>query len=189
MNHEKKLEYFAQAIAEEVEAKKMKARKQMAAEMDEAISRAVAEAETKAEQHIINGRTALQKAENKRISEAGTNARRVLASLREELTAKLLEDVKTDITAFTHSYEYEGYLTGSIQAAVANTNHTFQYVLLTPNDLRHGPAIQESTGLTPEPGDESDIGGFKLISANRGVAVDFTFRSRLASAADEFHVT
>ena len=189
MNQEKKLEYFAQLISKEVEAKKLKARRQMAADMEKAIADALSAAETEAEQHIKNERQAIQKAQNKRRTEAKAQARRQLASLREELTAKLLEEVKTTLDDFIHSHEYESHLIDNIQTALANSKHNFTYIQLTPNDMRLSHAIQEATGLTPEVGSESAIGGFKLLSANRGIAADFTFAPRLASAADELNDT
>ena len=189
MNPEKKLEYFAEAIAKEVEAKKLKARRQMAADMSDAISRAVNEAEAEAGQHILNEKQAIQKAENKRLSEAKAKARRALISLREELTAKLTQDVKADIADFTQSGEYESYLVNSIQVTVAKSMHSFIYIQLTPSDLHLSSIVQESTGLIPEQGDESGMGGYKLLSANRGMAVDCTFKSRLESAMEEFNAT
>jgi len=188
MNHEKKLEYFAEAIANEVEAKKHQARKQMAIEMDAAVSRAVAEAEAEAELYILSEKRIIQKADNKLISEAQAYARRALAVLREELIAQLVEDVKADIDSFAQSHEYEGYLINSIQVAIAHSNHSFAYVQLTARDLRLSRAIREATGLTPEPGDDSDIGGFRLLSANRGMVVDYSFKSSLASEVETLQI-
>ena len=187
MNHEKKLEYFAEAIAKEVESRKLKARKQMAEDMDQAITIAVAEADTKAEQYILNETQAMQKTGNKRISEAQAQARYALASLREDLNTRLLEDVKADIDTLTKSDGYKSYIINSIQTAVANSKHSFIYIQLTPGDMRLGPAVREATGLTPEEGDDSDLGGFKLLTANRGIEADFTFKSRLLSASEDFH--
>ncbi|MCL2404286.1 MAG: V-type proton ATPase subunit E [Defluviitaleaceae bacterium] len=223
MNTEKKLEYFAETIAREIEEKKRKARQQLAAEMNETVSQAVAEAEAKAEQQIHMQRQAINKANNKRITEAKTQARRALTSLREQLAAELFYEIKTEIIAFTNSHDYESYLVSSIKAALlqsqAQAQHLFAYVQLPLSiaipplngpdraenserfnafsatggadlkvncynlDLEH---IQTSTGLVPEPGDESEIGGYRLLSQNRNIAVDNTFKSRLASAAEAF---
>jgi len=188
MNTEKKLEHFTEAIAKEVEAKKRKARWQMAADMNEAVSRGVAGAETEAELYISNEKQAVQKAGNKRISEAKTQYRRALTALHAELTAKLLEGVKADIVSFIQSHEYESYLIGSIQTALAQSRHSLLYVQLTQADLRLGSIIRDVTGLIPEQGEEDSIGGFRLLSANRGVAVDCTFKSRLAKEAEVFHI-
>jgi len=187
LNPEKKLEYFAETITREVEGKKQKARRQMAEDMNTAVSHAASEAEAWAERHILAEHQTLQKTTNKRISEAQTHARRSLAALQEELTAKLLGGVTADISAFTASPEYEGYLIAGIQAAVAGSKYSFIYIQLTPSDMRLANAVQEATGLIPEAGTGSDIGGFKLLTANRRMAADFTFKSRLEDTAEEFN--
>jgi len=187
MNHEKKLEYFAQAIAREVEAKKTAARKRMTADMKTAVSNAVRDAEAEAELRIISEEQALQKAESKSISEAKAQARRAIASLREELAARLFEDVRADAAAFTQNGGYESYIVDGIREAVADARHTFSYVQLAPSDMRLSKPVQEATGLTPEAGSESDVGGFRLLTANRKMSVDFTFKARIENAAEDFH--
>ncbi|MCL2378940.1 MAG: hypothetical protein FWC77_07425 [Defluviitaleaceae bacterium] len=186
MNPEKKLEYFTEAITKEVESKKRAARRQMTTDMNAAVAQAVAEAEAEAERRIISEEKTITKAGNKQVSEAKSQARRALQLLREELTAKLFEEITSDITAFTLSNEYESVLLGSIQAAISQSKHSFTYIQLPQGSLQLGPIIQEATGLTPEPGEETDIGGFRLISSSRVVVIDCTFKSRIESAVEAF---
>jgi len=186
MNAEKKLDYFSEIITKEVEAKKRKARRQMAAEAAEAISHATAKAETEANTQIEAERQATQKSNNKRISEADSQARRALAALREQLTAQLFDDIKSDIIAFTTSPDYENFLINSIQVTQSQIRHPFTYIQLPPSTFHLSSKIQEVTGLTPEPGGESDIGGFILLSANRSMASDNTFKSSLEKAKEAF---
>jgi len=187
MNTEKKLEYFTKAISNGIEAKKRKTRQQMATDMNEAIAQAISQAEAEASQQIAAETQTAQKANNKHISEANSKARRALAALHGQLTTQLFDEVKTEVIIFTHSREYENILMDSIQAALAQTKHIFTYIQLPPINLHMGPKIQEVTGLTPEPGPESDIGGFKLLSANRNMEADNTFKSRLAGALEAFY--
>jgi len=189
MNTDKKLEYFTQAISKEIESKKRTARKQMANEMNEAIAHAVAQAETEAADQIQAQHQLAQKANNKRVSQAQAQARRDLAALREQLTAQLFEGIQADIQAFTLTPGYEDFLIESIKLAQSQVKHNFTYVQLPPGTSHLSQKIQEVTGLTPEPGDENDIGGYKLLTENRNMTVDNTFKARIASAVDKAIMT
>jgi len=170
--NEKKLKYFAEAIANEVESKKRKARREMAAQMEEAISRAVAEAQAKAEAQIAASEQEILKANNKRIAEARTEARRELAALREKLTAALLSDINTDLAALTHEPAYESFLIDSVQATQAQSRHNFTYIQLPPSNMHLAATVQEATNLIPEADEDIDIGNYRLLSANRNIAVE-----------------
>ena len=178
------IHYFAQAIEKEISIKKHNARRQMAAHMDEAIAQGLAQAGAEAEARISSAIQAIQKSNAKRIAEAAAQARRGLTELTGQLTAQLFEDIKADIIVFIHSPGYKDFLINSIQSALVQNKHHFAYVQL-PQYHMAGP-IQEATGLTPEPGHESDIGGYKLLSANRSRAADFTFRHQLSRAMEAF---
>ena len=186
MNTEKKLEYFTQAIAKEVESKKRQERQRLAAQLAEAVQAAQAQAETKAKEQIAACRQAIQKICNRRITEARTQARSSLATLRQSLTAQLFDDIKAHVTSYTHSHEYENYLIENIQSALAKSKHSFTYVQLSPGDMRLASVIHDATRLTPELGEDGDIGGFRLLSANRGIAAEYRFRYRLASVMEAF---
>ena len=186
MNIEKKLEYFTEAIAREVESKKRRARQQMANDFNSAVSDGVARAKAEAEEQITAEKQEIEKAVNKRITEATTKSRRALATLREDLTEQLFVDIATDIHAFTHTPEYENYLISSIQAAQANSKHPYKFVQLTPYDMRLSDTIQIATGLTPEQAEANILGGFRLLSENRDKASEYTFQSGLAEAKHEF---
>ena len=184
MNTEKKLEYFAQAVAREVETKKRHARQQMAADMAAEVAQAVGQAQAGINEQIQAERHAIEKAGNKRITEAAIEARRALAALREQLTDELFDSIKTDLLAFTQSPEYESFLIKNATKAQADNSYTF--IRLTPCDMRFGSAIQEATGLIPEEGETAMLGGFKLLSENRSKAQEHTIAISLANARQEF---
>ena len=186
MNTEKKLEYFTEAIAREVESKKRHARRQMTEELNAKVSEGLAQAQAQAAEQVAAEIQALEKANNKRITEAATDARRALAEQRENQLVQLWDQLKTDVMAFTRSPGYESYLIAGAQAAQAGSKHPYQYIQLAPDDMHLSESIQKATGLTPEQGDASQIGGFRLLTANRSKAADFTFQSRLAEARQEF---
>ena len=187
MNTEKKLEYFTDAITKEVESKKRQARRQMTTEFNTQVSAGVAQAKTEAEARIAAEKQELDKSVNKRLTEAITEGRRALSALREELTAQLFDDIKADVIAFTHTPEYEGFLIDGLQAILGKTKQPYKYIQLNPKDMGLSDKIQNATGLTPEPTETDILGGFRLLSANRDKAADYTFVSSLDEAMQAFY--
>ena len=186
MNTEKKLEYFTQAITREVESKKRQARQQLTNDFNAAVYDAVTQAEAEAQAIITAEAQAIERANNKRITEAATESRRNLSALQENLTTQLFDEIAADITAFIKSSEYENYLINSIQSALAKSRHPYKYVQLPPDHAHLSNPIQNATSLITEQGEASMIGGFKLLTASRDKAVDQTFQSRLADIRQEF---
>jgi len=183
---EKKLAFFTEAIAREVEAKKRQARHQMTAAANEEIAQAAnaASAEAKAQTQAQLG--AIHKIMNKRLTATQTENRRNLATLQERLTAQLFELIRADVIAFTQSPEYEGHIIASVQAAQAQARYPYAYIQLTPNDMHLADAIKNATGLTPEPGEESMLGGYKLLTEGRNVGLEHSFSARITDARQKF---
>ena len=186
MNVDKKLAYITQAIAKEIETKKRQARQQMASNFDAEITKAAAQAETEANHQIQVQKQAIEKVNNRRITEAATEARRSLATLRERLTAQLFDNIRADIALFTLSPDYESFLINSIKTAQAQCDQPFAYVQLAPDDMHLSEEIQKATGLTPEPGDKNILGGFRLLTQNRSKRLEYTLASRITEARQEF---
>ncbi|MCL2572006.1 MAG: hypothetical protein FWE11_06345 [Defluviitaleaceae bacterium] len=183
---ERKLGYFTEAIAKEVDERKRKARSEMSAHFDKEVSQATEEAQAETNAQIGAQIQAIAKVMNKRITEATTESRRNLSNLRERLTAQLFDQVKADIIAFTKSPEYESFLIDNIKAAQASVGYSFSFIQLSHEDMSFAEAIQEATGLTPEPDDVNLIGGFKLLANNRAMVYEDTLWARLAEARQLF---
>jgi len=187
MTKEKKLGYFTQAIAREVESRKRQARYKMAAEFSGEITAAVEAAKEDAAAQNQAQVQAIQKIMNRRVSEAKAESRRALSGLRERLTARFFEQVKAELISFTKTKEYETYLINKIQAAQANSRYQYTFVQLTPSDMHLAEAIKTATDITPEEGDASMIGGFKLLTQNRAKGLEMSIASQLTDAKQEFH--
>ncbi|MCL2528026.1 MAG: hypothetical protein FWE42_06340 [Defluviitaleaceae bacterium] len=186
MNTEKKLEYFTEAITKEVETKKRQARRQMAQDSDRDISHAVTAFEAEALAQNQPQIQAISKVMNKRITDAETEARRSFVYLQERLVLQLFDEIKGDIVSFTQSPEYESYLISSIQTAIKQSSQAYTFVQLSPQGMHLGSAVEKATGLMPEQGEESFIGGFRLFTENRTKMQDHTIAARLAEARQEF---
>jgi len=186
MTKEKKLGYFTQAIAREVESRKRQARYKMAAEFSSEVAAAVSAAEEKADVQNQAQVHAIQKIMNRRVSEAKNESLRALSSLRERLTAQFFEQVKLELISFTKTKEYETYLISKIQTAQANSRYQYAIVQLTPDDMHLAETIKSTTDITPEAGDQTMIGGFKLLTQNRAKGQDYSLASQLTDAKLEF---
>ena len=186
MNVEKKLEYFTSAINKEAETKKRNARKQMQDDFKSQMSSAQDQAKQEAEAQIQVQKQAIDKLNNKRLTEAANTARRSIATLKERLTAQLFDQIKTDMVAKTMAEDYESFLINSIKTAQAKTPHLYKYIQLTPSDMALSSAIKEATGLTPESCDPSIIGGFKLLNENRSIVTEHTFSAKITESRQEF---
>jgi len=184
MNTDKKLGYFAKAIAQEVESKKRQARYQMAAEFNAEISQATASAEAEAKAQYQTQTQAIQKVLQRRIAEAEGESRHRLATQRERLIERFFDQVKAEIKAFRGTPEYETHLINSIQNI--NTQSRYAIVQLAPDDMPLAETIETATGLTAEKGDIGMIGGFKLLTANRARGINHSIADRLADARHEF---
>jgi len=184
MTTEKKLEYFIEAINKEVETKKRHARHQLTASANDEVTQAVtlsseeANTQTQAQLHAI------QKIMNKRITAAKTESRRALATLKERLIAQLFDQIKADVVAFTESPEYEIFLIDNAKAS--QSRHPFAFIQLTPKDMHLADAIQKATGLVPEQGDETMLGGFKLLTENLSKGQEHTLSGRITDARQRF---
>ncbi|MCL2361387.1 MAG: V-type ATP synthase subunit E [Defluviitaleaceae bacterium] len=186
MSIERKMEYFNEAVNQEVESKKRKLQHEMTTAANDEITTALTTAAAEAQVQTLAQLQAIQKVMNKRISLAQAEARRTLATLRERLTAQLFDSIKEDIVAFTQSSEYESFLIASVKSAQDKSLHPYAILQLTPNDMHLGETMQEATGLTPEPEDENMLGGYKLVTENRSKILEFTLSARLSQARQEF---
>jgi len=186
MNIERKLEFFTRTISQEVESRKREADYMLTANVNDEITAALkiateeARIQTQAQMHAIN------KIMNKRVSTEQAESRRNLATMKERLTAQLFDRVKDDLNAFTKSDGYKSFMISSIKKAQEASRHPFAYIQLTPDDMYLGDAIQEATDLTPEVGDANMLGGFKLVSQNRGKIMEASFSAKLTQARQEF---
>ena len=186
MSIEKKLEYFTEIINREAEIRKRQAREQLDRDFVAAVSLAQAQAQEETDAQVQVQAQAIANANNKRITEAEIEARRAIATLRERLTAQLFDNIRADMVSFTKAPEYENFIAEKVKLAQAN--QYYAYIQLTPDDVSLGDAIQKETGLTPEKGDPSMLGGFRLLTANRNKSADHSIQAKLSAARQAFSI-
>jgi len=186
MNTEYKLKYFSDAINKEVESRKRTISHEQTLHANDEITAAVKSAADESNAQNLAQFAYIQKVMNKRISTAQTESRRTIATLRERLMAQLFDKIKEELIAFMKSDKYESYLINSIIAAQEASSHPYAVINLTLDDIHLGEAIQKATNLTPHEGDANMLGGYKLITENKGKVLDCTFLTRLTQARQLF---
>ncbi|MCL2215695.1 MAG: hypothetical protein FWB91_01615 [Defluviitaleaceae bacterium] len=178
MNTEKKLQYFTEAIAREVEARQRRARHQAANDLSEETASALESAESRAHFQLEATRRKLLREANKKIAAATTGARANFAAKRKSLFERLTAEAAEELESFTRSPEYEDYLIKSIAQAQEERGFADGALLkLHPRDMHFAEKIRQTTGLNATEGDENYIGGFVLESA--ASRADYTFKTRL----------
>jgi vacuolar-type H+-ATPase subunit E/Vma4 len=178
MMAERKLEYFAEAIEREIEARRRRLLHQIANDLSKETAAEIKAAEERVSSRVKAARRHLMQKANKKIALATAEARAGYITKQNFLHAKILADVTKELISFTQSEKYEGYLIEKIN--MAKTAHTFSTVKLCPRGTQFSDAIQNKTGLMPVQGKDDFIGGF-VLQGNR-VKSDHTFKARLQGA-------
>ena len=179
---EKKIKYFTEVIQREVETQKKHATHKIANEISKSVAAALSTAEIKSHIRIESVRREIGRTANKKITMATAVFKSQYVSKRDELVNHLFEGVKIDLLDFTRSTKYVDYMLQKIHA----TKKGYSFVVLCPRDMHLAESILKETGLTAESGKNEAIGGFILITKNRRVQVDYTFKTRLETARREF---
>ena len=204
VDYEEKLSYFAEVIMREVDTKRRQVTHQIANDISGDIAAAISNAEQTAKSRVEAVRREIRRAKNKKIASAITELKIQYINVRNQKVDKLFEDVKVDLLDFTRSPEYPKFiieklsklqktlrktLQKKLQKTLLEENiyvEKFTYVRLCPRDMHLAESILESTGLIAESGTNEFIGGFILISKNRRMQIDYTFKTCLNEAKREF---
>jgi vacuolar-type H+-ATPase subunit E/Vma4 len=172
MNAAGKLDYFAEVISREVESKRRRAKHQAANNLSISTAKAIEAAQNKADLELEKVRRGLLRESNKKIAAATYEARAAYNVLRSRLREDVFKAAEKELWEFTEKSEYEIYLSEQINALKSD----FAFVLLCPRDMRFSRA---AAGLIAEEGLQEYIGGFILLSENRKIQADYTFKTRL----------
>jgi vacuolar-type H+-ATPase subunit E/Vma4 len=183
MNAEK-LEYFAEAIGREVEARKRRAKHQLANDLGKAAAAEIGAAEEKMQKQLEKTRREAQRESNKKIAAETARAKAAYFAAQESQRAELRREVAQELTAFANSTDYESYLIERILAA--KSKHSFfAAVRLCSQGLQFAEKITQATGLATQPANPDCIGGFVLQNENGTIQLDCTFKTRLKEAMHE----
>ena len=175
---EKKLEYFADVLAHEIEAKKRRATHRLANDLSQSTANAIESAEKKMLLRVEKMRNELTAQANKKIAYAANQAKSLFFVMQTKHRAKLLEDVRKNLEDFTKTDDYQNWLTQKILDAKAA--HRFAHtVKIRPQDSTLRAKIETATALAVIVDDDDYIGGFVLQCETGKTRADYTFREKL----------
>jgi len=181
---ERKLQYFSNAMNQEVEAEKQ----QTIAETQTTAAKSTEEAldilKRRNKVLLQAKQEELRRASNRQIAEAKVRAMTELVDTRTAETDRLFVDTVAHLAEFTQTAEYENYLIERIKQTQQQAD--FTRVLLSPFDMRFEQAIKTATGLIPQAGNENFIGGFILLNESHTIQSDYTFKTVLENAKNCF---
>lgn len=122
---------------------------------------------------------------NRKISEYEAEKRKALTDLRESITAKVLNEVKTKLDEFTKSGEYFDFLTKSANSAKEALGEG-AVVFLRAGDMPLAEKLEKAAGIKVKESDDIILGGIKAVDAAGLVMADDTLDSRLSLCKSHF---
>ncbi|MCL1842451.1 MAG: hypothetical protein FWF79_01425 [Defluviitaleaceae bacterium] len=176
---ERKLEYFAEVIAREVEARKRRAKHQTANDLSKKTAAALVAAEDRINAATEAARRDILRKSNAKVAAATAQAKAEFLSARDTARARMYEELANELKAFTRCAEYENYLIERINYV---KTLAFDIVKLCPSDSHHAEAVAKATGLTIAENRDEFMGGFILQSKNGKILADHSFQTRLKRA-------
>ncbi len=184
MTVEKKIKSFEQMAVQAAQVKKRQVTEEMESRFNSSVEESVREESVKWQGVIRVKRYETERTQNQKIVEASGRAKRDFINERSRLTEALFDGVIKKLRDFTESPEYEKYLTEAVVNAAEKGRYAF--VQLTGADMRYSAAVNTAAGVEAEESKDDFIGGFRLVSADRRVINDQTFKTRLNGQRENF---
>jgi len=179
---ERKLDYFSNIMNHKVEKQRQRTRYEIEHALQLTATKTIEKAERR---NKILQKTRQREIEydiNRQIAQAKLHALTQFTQIRKHQVGELLSSVQAQLLLFTQSDEYEKYIVDS----VLKTQDIYTIIKLSPHDMRLGAKIKSATARVVETGESGYIGGFMLLNSTRTVQVDYTFKTRLEKAMEEF---
>lgn len=157
MTIKQKLDLFAERTQKSVELMRQEESQKIQNIIKNARLEAEATARSKMRERLKSEKYQLDRESNKKVYEAKMVARRNLLNLRERLIDELINDLEQDLRDFVATDDYQSFLQEKINTAKECFGSNFDI----------------------EMADESNIGGFKLVSKDNRLVLDFTLLTGL----------
>ena len=186
MTIDEKLSHFYDITVEEAHAKAaaiLEEHKETLEKMTEerkALSEENAQAQIKAE--TANARREI----NKALSAEQLTIKRDWTKKQNELKEKIFSEVKELLNDFTHTSEYEDYLSTKIKEALDFAENDEISVYLSPEDSALVEKLQQRTGATIQLAKDSFLGGIRATIPQKNILIDHSFAGNFEAAYKEF---
>jgi len=181
---ERKLQYFATSMNQEVEAEKQQITLETQITAAKSTEEALDILKRRNRVLLQAKQEELRRHANRQIAEAKVRAMTEFVDTRTAEIDHLFIDATAYLAEFTQAAEYESYLIERISETKQRAD--FTRVLLSPLDMRFEQSIKTATELTPQAGNDNFIGGFILVNENHTIQADYTFKTALEDAKNCF---
>jgi len=181
----KKIDYFTDTIAREVNARKRKTMHQLASKLSGDVSAKLSAAETKLKYKQSTEKRQISQNINKYLAQVAFEEKSKYMNMKNRHISQLFEDVRRDLKSFTQTIEYAESVILHIEQI--KQKHEFTIVQISPADMHLSEKIRTATGLAVEECEADIIGGFIMLTANRKIRADYTFKTRLAEIGFNTH--
>lgn len=182
-----RLNIFLKTITDFADAECEKLEQRAQSFKEENISAYKKEAEEKSRSNTQYEKERILSRVNREISDYEAQKKSALASIRENITEKVFNEVKEKIEEFTSSPEYESFLIKSadnLKKAIGDGETVF---FVRTADLKYENAIKSAVkGCTVLPDDEIVFGGLRAVDKTSSVCADDTLDSRLSAERANF---
>jgi|GEM_PF-1010854 len=181
----KKIDYFTDTIAREVSARKRKQMHQLANNLSKDVSAKISAAETKIKIRLDIAQRQITRDINKHLSQVAFEEKSKYINMKNRYISQLFEDVRRDLNSFTQTLAYADSMIQHIESV--KQKHAFTIVQVMPTDMHLSEKIEAATRLKVEACETDCIGGFIMLTENRKIRADYTFKTRLAEIGFNTH--
>ncbi|MBQ4521337.1 MAG: V-type ATP synthase subunit E [Lachnospiraceae bacterium] len=127
----------------------------------------------------------MEREKNKAISQAMLESKMTIAKKTQELSDKLFELVKTKLSAYKQTPEYESYLLKLIQSAIDFSNGNEIMIYIDPSDASLKEALEKKSGKTITISTEEFFGGIRAIITEKNILIDESFATKISEEKEQ----
>lgn len=128
----------------------------------------------------------LKREQNRRISEAQTEHKRLLSQHQQEKREALFAVVSRKLSEFRESGEYQHYLEIKIKQAKCFAAESEAEIYLSRQDADKKQALEEKTGCSLLVSEQDFGGGIRAVIRRRNVLIDESFETKLEQEKDAY---
>lgn len=123
---------------------------------------------------------------NQALAKAHLDLKREESRLTQTLKDNIFKEVKTLLTEYMKTPEYEAYLTECIQGVLKIAGDDEKTIFLNPSDLSLKATLEEKNGVTLTISENDFCGGIRTMIPARNILVDDSFETKLWHEYYEF---
>jgi len=185
-----KLERFSNAVNEEIEVQIQQIIADAEASKNELIEKANDSSLSIAYDKIKEEIKKTQSKFVRIISKAELESKREILLFRENISSKVIENVKTSLIKFTSSEKYKSFLISLAKKSIENYSDEKDIVFyISSSDMKFKDEIENSFGenVVVEESNKIKLGGIRIFLKNKNILIDKTLDIALQENKEQFN--